>query len=132
MSEMSQEHCFEHFLIWLKGYHAEVMAVEAKGLAFLQADDTPGYVTQMQEKAQMLSRMCDESKPHLEGLDGPWRAKLVSSLERFSNSANMALRLNSVFFMSALLYPDEHKAGEPDNLFLCIQRMEQEGQDFNG
>ena len=33
--------------------------------------------------------------------------------------------------MSALLYPEDHKQGEPDDLTVCIDRMEREGENFS-
>ena len=37
-------------------------------------------------------------------------------LNGFSLNASNSLRIGSVFYMSALLYPDEHKPGAPNNL----------------
>ncbi|SHN59499.1 hypothetical protein [Desulfovibrio litoralis] len=41
---------------------------------------------------------------------------IEDKLRTFSNGANNALQLGSLFYMSALLYPDDHKPGEPNNL----------------
>ncbi|MDO5483390.1 MAG: hypothetical protein Q4F27_00630 [Desulfovibrionaceae bacterium] len=132
MNNSTPEQGFASLLDWLKERHTAIMAVEAEGLRLLDANDTPGYVAQMRQKAEMLAGLSDDANPRLEALPEPWRSSLGSSLKRFSNSARMALRLNSVFYMSALLYPDEHKPGEPDNLILCINRMEQEKENFKG
>jgi len=127
MSDTASEQIFADFLNWLKNFHAAVMAEEAEGLRRLHDDDTAGYTAQMRKKAELLAGLAEEGRAHLQGLPGELRFNLALSLERFSASAATALRLNSVFYMSALLYPDEHKAGEADNLALCIERMEREG-----
>ncbi len=43
-------------------------------------------------------------------------SRVLEALEGFAQGASNALRINSIFYMSALLYPDEHKPGEPNNL----------------
>ena len=74
--------------------------------------------------------MAEDAKPMLEFLPGELRFNLAMALEKFSSSARMALRLNSIFYMGALLYPDDHIKGEPDNLILCIERIEKQGEGF--
>ena len=117
-------------IIWLRNRHAEVMATEAQALARLDAGDTPGHNELMRRKAELLAAMAEDAKPLLEPLPGEARFNYALALEGFSASARMSLRLNSVFYMSALLYPDEHKPGQPDNLTLCIDRMEKLGLEF--
>ena len=84
----------------------------------------------MRRKAELLASMAEDAKPLLEPFPGETRFNCALALEGFSASARMSLRLNSVFYMSALLYPDEHKPGQPDNLTLCIDRMEKLGLEF--
>lgn len=115
---------------WLRNRHAEVMATEAQALARLDAGDTPGHNELMRRKAELLASMAEDAKPLLEPFPGEARFNYALALEGFSASARMSLRLNSVFYMSALLYPDEHKPGQPDNLTLCIDRMEKLGLEF--
>ena len=115
---------------WLRERHDRIMAVEAEGLRLLEAGDTPGHNAKMREKAEMLAALCTDAKPLLAQLPGELRFKLTLALEHFSGNARNALGFNSVFYMSALLYPDNHKKGEPDNLTLCIDRKEQQGENF--
>lgn len=46
------------------------------------------------------------------------REKARLRLARFTASAENALALDSVFYMSALLFPDEYRDGEPNDLEL--------------
>ena len=117
-------------IIWLRNRHAEVMATEAQALARLDAGDTPGHNELMRRKAELLAAMAEDAKPLLEPLPGEARFNYALALEGFSASARMSLRLNSVFYMSALLYPDDHKPGQPDNLTLCTDSMEKLGLEF--
>ena len=130
MSANTNDQPLAILVIWLRNRHAEVMATEEQALARLDAGDTPGHNELMRRKADMLAAMAEDAKPLLEPLPGETRFNYALALEGFSASARMSLRLNSIFYMSALLYPDDHKPGQPDNLTLCIDRMEKLGLDF--
>ena len=80
--------------------------------------------------AESLAALAEDAKPLLAPLPGELRFNLALALENFAAGARTALRLNSVFYMSALLYPDDHKSGDPDNLTLCIDRISRQGEDF--
>ena len=116
---------------WLRQRHDAVMDVERQALARLEAGDTPGHNARMRQKAELLASMAQDAKDVLAGLPGEARFNISLALERFSSSARMALQLNSVFYMSALRYPDDHKPGQPDNLSVCIERLEREGLQFS-
>ena len=117
---------------WLRERHGAVMAAEKAALACLDHGDIAGHSDKMHEKARLLESMCEDARPVLAPLAGPLRAQIALGLDRFSGSAHMGLKLNSLFYMSALLYRDDHKPGEPDNLQLFIERLEREGATFGG
>lgn len=117
-------------IAWLRTRHGEIMAAEREALARMEAGDIPAYTAKMHAKAESLAALARDAAPRLAALPEPLRDRLAAALKRFSQSAGMALRLDSVFYMSALLYPDEHKPGEPDNLALFIDRLEAQGQNF--
>ena len=117
---------------WLRERHAAVMAAEKAALSLLEQGDIDGHSAKMHEKARLLATMCEDARPVLAPLAGPLRAQVALGLDRFSGSAQMGLDLDSLFYMSALLYRDDHKAGEPDNLQLFIERLEREGATFGG
>lgn len=131
MSDTTAAETLARIVQWLRARHDRIMAVEAEALRLLEAGDTPGHNAGMREKAEMLAALHTDATPLLADLPGEPRFRLALALERFSDSARTALKLNSVFYMSALLYPDTHKKGEPDNLALCIDRIEQEGENFS-
>ena len=108
---------------WLKARHAAIMADEAEALARLKAGDTEGYSEKMRAKAEAVAALAKDAAPVLAALPEAVREPILRGLMRFSQSAAMGLKLGSVFYMSALLYPDDHKPGEPDNLALFIEDL---------
>ena len=124
---MSEEGRLEAFTAYLKERHERVMALEAGAAHALEKGDTQGYIGAMRAKAELLSRLNEDARPLLDPFPGEARFRLALALDGFASGASTALRLNSVFYMSALLYPDNHKQGEPDNLLEFIGRLEREG-----
>lgn len=113
----------KQFISWLKDRHAQAMGRENEALALLAKGDVDGYRSKMREKAEILSRLADDASA------AGFAERLAGRLRQFSESAATALALNSVFYMSALLYPDDHKKGEPDNLQKFIVSLESEKGD---
>lgn len=112
------------FIDWLKVKHEEIMNSEKAALALLAKGDKGGYRQKMQEKANILANLAAEARPYLSALP-PEKAKAIDeALRKFSDSAATSLALDSVFYMSALLYPDDHKKGDPDNLMRFIHSLE--------
>lgn len=108
---------------WLEDRHDQIMACETGALEALHANKVEAYREGMKQKAQMLAALAREALPLLKELPPDLRAEVETSLEKFSASAQNSLGLNSVFYMSALLYPDNYKTGEPDNMALFINTL---------
>lgn len=120
---------YDKAIAWLREQHGRIIGIETSGLTLLDSGDTPGYRAKMREKAEMLASLAHDAEMALSGIEGLSREesqRLVRALTPFADSAETGLALNSVFYMSALLYPDDHKKGDPDNLELCIDRLERE------
>lgn len=116
------------FIAWLKSQHEDIMDCERRALACLDNGDKPGYSRQMHEKAEKLRDLHKLAIGPLKTLPDAERADVEATISRFSSGGATALSLDSLFYMSALLYPDDHKPGEPDNLERLISRLEkQEG-----
>ena len=111
-------------VVWLRERHGTICLGEAKALEALHDNnDETAYRELMRERAENLAGLCDDAAPLLEALPPPLRERTGYRLEQFSQGARNALRLNSIFYMSALLYPDEHQKGEPDNLARLIAEL---------
>lgn len=114
----------QSFVQWLKEQHELIMGCERQALECLDAGDKDGYALHMHAKAENLKDLDRLSKARLKELDNSERDFVEGRISRFSSGAATALSLDSLFYMSALLYPDDHKPGEPDNLMRLIQDME--------
>lgn len=93
--------------------------------AIKKENDSRLYIDLMKQKAEYLVSLLEKAESALAkeaNLDE--RKRVKSKLESFSKNASTALDLNSTFYMSALLYPDEHKEGEPNNLELLAQSLQ--------
>ena len=92
--------------------------------ALRQEKNEDAYRQRLREKALFLAGLPESLAPDL--ADAPSAARVLSepALSRFARGAREALSLDSVFYMSALLYPDHHAPGEPNNLELLILDLE--------
>lgn len=108
--------------------HHDVMQAEGEALACLEKGDTAGYADGMHRKAELLADLKAHTAPLLEALTDSVPAeeweRLRHRLHCFSASANNALRLDSLFYMSALLYPEDHKPGQSDDLQVFIASLD--------
>lgn len=111
------------FIEWLRGQHQEIMGKEKMALACLDAGDKAGYSEYMHEKARKLRDLHKLALSQLVKLPEDKRYEIEDRLSAFSNGAATALSLDSLFYMSALLYRDDHKEGESDNLEMLIQEL---------
>ncbi len=97
----------------------QVKALETEAQAIIHNEgDQAGYEAAMRRKAELLAALAADAAPLLQALSAPLAAAAGERLNGFSLNASNSLRIGSVFYMSALLYPDEHKPGEPNNLDL--------------
>ncbi|MGE4552809.1 MAG: hypothetical protein AB7D57_06835 [Desulfovibrionaceae bacterium] len=82
------------------------------GRTIEQDHDQAGYAALMRAKAELLADLHDDCRALLDGAT-PDEARRI---EAFSRSAGNSLDVGSVFYMSALLYPEDHRPGQPNDL----------------
>lgn len=104
------------FVEFLEEACATVRDMEAKAAACIDAGDTPGYVRIMREKATFLAGLAEAGEGVAAELHSDSALQLLQRLQRFSASAGQALRLDSTFYMSALLFPEDYKPGQANDL----------------
>ena len=110
--------------LWLDERCAFLRHLEAEAKEALQQNsNTERYRQLMQQKALFLSALSDEATGLLQGLPAEHQQRVTQRLGAFQRNAENALGLNSVFYMSALLYPDDHKEGEPNDLELFAKEV---------
>lgn len=105
-------------LKWLEDISNQVREIEADALAFLDKNETDKYNQGMRKKAELLVSLSEAVTPMLEGVNEKIASHVRAELGRFRTNAVRALELDSVFFMSSLLYPDNHRPGDPNNFDL--------------
>lgn len=95
----------------------KIRAIEAEGDAIIQATgDQRTFEIKIREKAKLLAAIAEDGWPLVEKVEGDLGDMAAHKLESFAGSASTALRIGSVFFMTALLYPEDYKQGEPNDL----------------
>ena len=120
----------KNYLVWLEGANRDVLDKEAEAKACLaKADYADAYKDLMVAKAELVRQLPQAFQQEFPGKDPAVRAVWVEIVERlrdFAASAENSLAIGSPFYMSALLYPDEHQPGEPNNLELLIAEMKRQ------
>lgn len=111
--------------IWMRKRHSDIKNREADALACLYGEkDEIAHRQLMMERAELIAALDVETRELVEALPESIRDDVAATVRRFAEGARNALRIDSVFYMSALLYPDEHKEGDPDSMDILIRFLE--------
>jgi hypothetical protein len=78
----------------------------------------------MRGKAELLASLSADAAPYLGNLPPEKRPMIEHRLDMFSQSAGRSLEIGSIFYMSALLYPDDHQPGQPNTLEVWLKDLE--------
>ncbi|SDB35976.1 hypothetical protein SAMN05660653_01692 [Desulfonatronum thiosulfatophilum] len=109
----------------LSGVAKEIRRIETDALATLHGrGDDAFYRKRMREKAEVLQYLPKTMGSFVEQLPLEEREEINYRLDKFSMSASTALKLDSIFYMSALLYPEDYREGEPNDLERFISELE--------
>lgn len=112
-------HSPSSFISWLQAIIDRINELERLGREAVAKHEQDIYIALMRQKAEVLASLEEEAQPYLAELDNDDALDFAErSLSVYSFNATKALELNSVFYMSALLFPTDHKAGDPNNLEL--------------
>lgn len=107
----------QSFALWLSERCEFLHNLEEEAeRVLLQDKNTDKYKTLMCQKAMFLQALPDEAEKLVTSLPDAKANEVLERLDRFSANASRALGLDSVFYMSALLYPENHRKGEPNDL----------------
>jgi hypothetical protein len=110
-------------ITFLEHISAEVKRIEADGESAMAEGGQTAFRACLEKKAKLLAGLAENAWVLVERLPNEQADGVARKLEQFSMSASTALRLGSVFFMTALLYPEDHKPGEPNDLDLYIEEL---------
>jgi hypothetical protein len=111
------------YLSWLEDRARDVRRMEEQARLELGQNNVRNYRDGMRRKAELLAGLPKASIPLLGGLPEDAVQAIQEGLWRFASSASSALSLNSVFYMSALLYPEDYSEGEPNDLELFLEEL---------
>lgn len=100
-----------------------VRRLEAEGDAVVEAEGQLAFQAKLEKKAQLLAALGEKAQDLADAVGGELGGDIARQLDQFSMSAGTALRFGSVFFMTALLYPEDHKPGEPNDLERYIEEL---------
>lgn len=105
------------FAQWLSERCEFLRNLEREAERVLQEDkDTEKYKALMCQKAMFLQALPVEAEKHASAVPVAMARPFMQRLERFSENAGRALSLDSIFYMYALLYPDDHVEGGLNDL----------------
>ena len=112
----------------LEAARAEVARLERRASLCLASTpvDRAGHRGALVRKATLLAGLGHELAPFLENLPAGIRRLAGACLGGFAYEAEKALRLASVFYLSALLYPPDHQPGEPNDLDVLIDELRED------
>ncbi len=105
---------------------AEIRALEADARMALDGGDSAGYVARMREKCLLLEDLPERVEPAAAALepDFPDKARRArQATASMARRAAQALELESSFYMTNLLYADDHKDGDPTELEVLVRDL---------
>lgn len=106
----------EELISYLEDTAAKVRRLEAEGDEVIQAEGQNAFQAKLEQKAQLLAGLGEKAQKLVDAVGGDLGHEIAQRLDQFSMSAGTALRIGSVFFMTALLYPEDHQPDEPNDL----------------
>jgi len=117
------EHPLFDLITYLETTAAAVRRLEAEGDVILREQGQDAFKAKMTEKARLLAGLGEKGRPLVLPVGGELARSIIRRLDEFSASAGASLRIGSVFFMTALLYPEDHKPDEPNDLEVYIETL---------
>lgn len=118
-----ENNALNELIEFLEEKAALVRGLEKEGDAVLETEGQLAFQAKLEQKAEVLAELGEKAWPLTEKIEGNLGDDITQRLEQFSMSASTALRIGSVFFMTALLYPENHAAGEPNDLEVLISEL---------
>jgi len=93
--------------------------------ALYNRNDKATYRRKMEAKAVLLIDLHERTEEAVSALKGDLRRELQKGIENFAHRGEKALETASLFYMYALLYPEDYIEGEPNDLERYISDLRQ-------
>ncbi len=102
----------------------KIRELEKKADSILEGSyDLEQYRSLLEQKAQTLIALPEEAEPFLSRIPDQTRGSVEQRLNSFAHNAEQALSIGSVFFMRQLLYPEDYREGQANDLERFIQNL---------
>ena len=104
----------------------EIRILEAQGKkALFSDDDKETYTRKLNEKAFLLMELPEMAASFLEKIERDAARDIRFVLNDFARRAGQAMELSSLFYLSALLYPDDYREGDKNDLEKFIRSLKE-------
>lgn len=113
----------EELISYLEETAVTVRRLEEEGDAVIASEGQQAFQAKLEKKAQILAELGEKAQKLVDAVGGDLGDEVAGRLDQFSMSASTALRIGSVFFMTALLYPEDHQPGEPNDLERYVEEL---------
>jgi hypothetical protein len=111
-------------LIFLDEVSAKISECEKNAKKFISDGNNDAYINTMYLKAEILAELPIDIKKYDENTLSPSALKFISeNINSFSTSAKTAIKLQSTWYMSQLLFNEDYKEGDPNNFELFVQKV---------
>ena len=108
----------------LQGVAERIRQVEAQaGEALFSKDEPEAYRQKLREKTMLLMELPEKVEEFLEAMPKDAAAEIKAGVDGFAGRASRAWELSSIFYMSALLYPEDYEEGQMNDLERFIDRL---------
>ncbi len=112
-------------LEFCKEVASSIHLYESDAKKALAEDNTKLYTDLMRKKALLLASLASEMpSKSMKSLSANAQVLVMKRLPSFSQSAQTAIQLDSVWYMSQLLFDEDYTEGEPNNFDLFIKELE--------
>jgi hypothetical protein len=127
MSRSIKQQKMAELIAALEGVARRVRKLEAEAAEALHdLDDAATYRRKLEQKTWLLLELPETLEPLLAGIEKKKADNIRGKLRNFARRAKPAMELGSPFYMSALLYPEDHRDGAQNDLELFIERLRDE------
>ena len=91
--------------------------------ALFSRNEPETYRQKLQEKTMLLMELPELVEPFLDGMPEKIRIQVEAGASGFARRAVQARELSSLFYMGALLYPQDYREGQRNDLENFIDRL---------
>lgn len=111
-------------MTYLEQVGHQINTFEKNAKKALENNNSVEYKDIMRKKAELLASLAVQIVSYdFSGLPDAVKARINEQIAAFSASAKNSLELNSSWYMSALLFAEDHKEGAPNNFDVFLSEL---------